>query len=64
MTKYWIYIVGALVGGVLGWMYWNYVGCDESCAIWSNPRNSTAYGVLLGAVAFGSFKDLIRRKEK
>ncbi|MBL4754122.1 MAG: hypothetical protein JKY52_11090 [Flavobacteriales bacterium] len=60
MSKIWIYIVGALVGGILGWTYWNFVGCDENCAIWSSPTNSTAYGVFLGAFALKAIKDLVK----
>jgi len=45
MSKYWIYIIGAIVGGILGWTYWSFIGCDENCTIWSSPRNSTMYGV-------------------
>lgn len=41
--------VGAIVGAVLGYLYWNFVGCSSgSCAITSSPVNSTIYGALMG----------------
>ena len=63
MSKYWIYIIGAIVGGILGWTYWSFIGCDENCTIWSSPRNSTMYGVVLGAFGIGTLKDLLGRKK-
>lgn len=52
-----LYIVGAIVGAVAGFLYWNFVGCSSgTCIITSKPVNSTLYGALLGALLFGSFK--------
>jgi hypothetical protein len=52
-----LYIVGALVGAVAGWMYWKYIGCSSgTCMITSNPRNSTVYFAMIGALFFGIFK--------
>ena len=57
MNKYLIYIIGAIIGGVIGFTYWNFVGCDgASCAIWASPTNSVAYGSLLGAVGINVFR--------
>lgn len=63
MSKYWMYIIGAILGGILGWMYWNFVGCDENCNIWSSPTNSTLYGIALGAFSLGAIKDVLGKKK-
>jgi len=42
---------GLLVGAILGYLYYYYIGCASgSCAITSNPYISTAYGALIGLV--------------
>lgn len=52
-----LYIIGASVGALSGFLYWKYVGClTGSCAITSSPVNSTLYFALMGALLFGFFK--------
>ncbi len=52
-----LYIAGAVVGAVAGYMYWNYVGCSSgTCMITSKPLKSTLYGALMGSLLFGIFK--------
>lgn len=52
-----LYFIGALLGAVAGFLYWMYVGClTGTCAITSNPLNSTIYFASIGAVLFGAFK--------
>ena len=49
--------VGAIVGAVLGYLYWNFIGCSSgTCAITSSPVNSTIYGALMGFLIVGMFK--------
>lgn len=53
----WLYIAGATVGAIGGFLYWNYVGCaGGTCMITSKPVNSTLYGALMGSLLFGIFK--------
>lgn len=50
-------ITGVLIGLMLGYGYWFFVGCNSgTCAITSNPRNSTLYGGLMGGLLFSLFK--------
>lgn len=43
-------IVGIVFGAVGGYLYYHYVGCvSGTCAITSDPVNSTLYGMLIGA---------------
>lgn len=50
-------IIGVIVGGVAGYLYWHYVGCASgTCAITSKPFNSTIYGSLMGGLLLSLFK--------
>lgn len=50
-------IIGVCVGAIAGFLYWHFVGCESgTCAITSKPLNSTAYGALMGGLAFSIFK--------
>jgi hypothetical protein len=47
--------IGVLVGGVLGFMYWKYIGCSSgSCAITSSKINTSLYGMLMGGLLFST----------
>lgn len=51
-------ISGLLVGAVLGFGYYFFVGCKSgTCAITSNPYISTAYGAMIGLVFMWPEKD-------
>jgi hypothetical protein len=57
IKKYSLYIIGALVGGLLGFLYYYFIGCSSgSCMITSRPVNSTLYGALMGSLLVGIFK--------
>ncbi|MBC7615589.1 MAG: hypothetical protein H7202_05935 [Pedobacter sp.] len=44
-------IIGLLIGGSVGYIYWKFIGCNTgTCAITSNPINSTIYGALMGGI--------------
>lgn len=52
-----ITILGAVLGALLGFAYYYFVGCASgTCAITSNPWNSTLYGTFMGGVLFSNFK--------
>ena len=52
-----LYLIGATIGAIIGWMYWSEVGCSSgTCAITSKPINSTLYGAMMGALLLGMFK--------
>jgi hypothetical protein len=57
LTKYRLTLVGLLVGALLGYVYYHFVGCASgTCAITSTPLNSTLYGALLGGLLFNLFQ--------
>lgn len=48
--------LGIAIGGVLGWAYWYWVGCESgACPITSRPLNSSLYGAVMGALFFSNF---------
>lgn len=50
-------VIGVPLGALAGFLYWKFVGCASgSCAITSNPYNSTIYGALMGGLVFSMFK--------
>lgn len=43
--------IGAVVGGVLGFAYYRWVGCSSgTCPLLSNPYTSILYGMILGSL--------------
>jgi uncharacterized membrane protein YpjA len=57
LNKNWLYLVGAFVGAIAGYIYYKQVGCSTgTCMITSKPLNSTVYFAVMGALVFGMFK--------
>lgn len=51
--KYKKLIIGILIGGVLGYTYYYFVGCTNgNCGITSSPIKIIIYGMLMGAILF------------
>lgn len=48
--------IGALLGGLAGWLYWSRFGCTNGCAITSSPVNSSLYGAFMGGLLVNSLK--------
>jgi hypothetical protein len=57
MRKNKLHLIGAVAGGVAGYLYYYFVGCASgTCLITSKPINSTLYFAMMGALVFGMFK--------
>ena len=57
LTKYKLSLVGIVVGGILGYAYYHFIGCTTgACAITSKPFNLTAYGMVMGYLMFSVFQ--------
>ncbi len=55
--KYLFTLIGAIIGAAAGFLYWKFIGCSTgSCAITSNPVNSTLYGAAMGGLLLSTFK--------
>jgi hypothetical protein len=54
--KYAGLITGAVIGGAAGYAYYYWIGCASgTCAITSQPVNSTLYGALMGGLMVNMF---------
>jgi len=50
-------IIGIVLGGIIGFMYWKLIGCyNGTCIITSKWHNSTAYGAVMGGLFLSNFK--------
>lgn len=59
--KYWLYPLGGIVGGVLGYVYWLNWACDTGCPLTATPTRTIIYGVIMGALIFSMF---VKNNEK
>lgn len=50
-----LWLIGGCIGGLAGYFYYVYYGCQENCTITSSPVNSTLYGVVMGGLVFSMF---------
>ena len=57
ITKYKLTIIGIVIGGIGGYLYYHFIGCTSGrCMITSRPVNSTLYGSLMGGLLFSIFQ--------
>ncbi|MDC1105185.1 DUF6132 family protein [Prolixibacteraceae bacterium] len=55
--KYRSTLIGMVIGAIVGYMYWKWIGCDSgTCPITNSPINSSLYGTLMGGLIVNSFK--------
>jgi Family of unknown function (DUF6132) len=55
--KHLLTIAGVFFGAAAGYCYWKFVGCSSgTCAITSNPVNSTIYGSVMGGLLCSMFQ--------
>lgn len=65
IQKHKLALMGILVGGILGFAYYYFIGCNSgSCAITSKPFNASSYGMLMGYLLFSTFENSNKNKEK
>ena len=58
------YLIGTLLGTVAGFVYWQQIGCNSgTCAITSDPINSSIYGALMGGLVAGMLKRENKKEE-
>lgn len=63
IKKYKLSIAGILVGGILGFAYYYFIGCSTgTCAITSKPLNSTIYGMVMGYLMCSVFENNKNKK--
>ena len=62
IKKYKLGLIGIVLGGILGYAYYHFIGCNTgTCAITSKPINSSVYGMVMGYLILSTFE---QTKEK
>ncbi len=57
LIKHKVTAFGIVIGGIAGYAYFYFIGCSSgTCAITSNPFNSTLYGAIMGGLFFEMLK--------
>ena len=57
IQKYRLTLIGVVAGALAGYLYYHFVGCASgTCAITSQPANSTVYGAMMGGILFNIFQ--------
>jgi hypothetical protein len=64
IAKYKLTLIGVVMGSIGGFLYYYFIGCSSgTCAITSNPINSSLYGALMGGLVFNMTKEQKAKKE-
>ena len=64
LTKNRLGLLGVLLGGILGYAYYHFIGCNSgSCAITSKPLNSSVYGMLMGYLILSTFEKSTKKEK-
>lgn len=54
-----------IFGGILGFLYWKFIGCEKgTCPITSKWANTTAYGSLIGYLLGSSVFESFEKKKQ
>lgn len=62
IQRYRWYILGAILGGISGYIYYAQIGCvNGTCAITSNPWRSAIYFAVLGLLLTNIILDYTKR---
>jgi len=65
VNRYKWFILGGLAGSISGFLYWNFIGCQNgTCAIKSDPVLMTLYGAAMGALLFDLIHGFWTKKNK
>lgn len=57
IRKHRLTILGAILGGIGGYLYYRFVGCaNGTCPISSNPYISTLWGLIMGGLLLNGFE--------
>jgi hypothetical protein len=57
LKRNWLYLAGAVIGGICGYLYWYNIGCSTgTCPITSSPAMSMIWAATMGSLILGFFK--------
>lgn len=64
LKQNWTYFAGAVAGGITGYLYWYFIGCQSgTCPITASPTNSMIWGAVMGSLLFSLFKKANKNEE-
>ncbi len=61
--KYLIQIFGTTLGVLGGYLYYKFVGCQNGCAITSNPYLSMLWGAAIGYLLSDTVAQSVRKRK-
>jgi hypothetical protein len=62
IKKHLILFIGIIIGGIAGYLYYYFIGCSSgTCAITSNPINSSIYGMIMGGLLTDFFRGIKKK---
>lgn len=57
IKKYKLGLIGLVLGGILGYAYYHFIGCNTgTCSITSKPINSSVYGMVMCYLILSTFE--------
>ena len=63
IKKYRIMILGVIVGILVGFLYWHFIGCSSgTCPLTSSPIKSTFFGAVIGGLMFSPNKNKMKEE--
>ena len=57
-------IIGGVLGVVLGFLYYYFIGCENGCPIKSNPFLMSIYGGIMGGTGASLLYSIVKPKKK
>jgi hypothetical protein len=48
ISKYKWQLIGSVLGGIIGFLYWQQIGCENGCPLKSRWQTMVPYGILMG----------------
>jgi len=65
IRKHLFVIITTFVGGILGFLYWRFIGCESgTCPIKSVWYMSTGYGIVLGYLVGDLLLGIYRKRKE
>ncbi len=60
-----LFLIGAVIGAIGGYLYWFYVGCASgTCPITSSPIMSVIWGAILGGLILSMFQKNKKKQDE
>lgn len=57
-------LLGALLGFILGYTYWYFIGCEDGCTIRSVWWRMSLWGTVMGFLSTSILIDFFNKKDK